>query len=152
MFDKELGIIGIGNIGSALLNRIINSKIIEKQKIIISDINKDLLNRRSKEFNVDYAQNNIELARKSKYILIAVKPQVINSVLEEIGSLINNQQIIISIAAGIPLKYISKFIKNNVGLIRVMTNTPALIGCGASAISHNGKINEEALNYVKKNF
>jgi len=152
MFDKELGIIGVGNIGSALLNRIVNSKIIEKQKIIIYDIDEDLLNRRSDEFNVEFAQNNIELASKSKYILIAVKPQVINSVLEEIGSLINNQQIIISIAAGIPLKYLSKFIKNNVGLIRIMTNTPALIGCGASAISHNGKINEEALNYVKNIF
>lgn len=152
MFRKELGIIGIGNIGLSLLNGIINSKIIEKQKIIIYDIKKDILNQCSNQFNVKIAQNNADLAHNSKYILLAVKPQVINTVLEEIGSVVDEQQIIISIAAGIPLKYISTFFKKDVGLSRVMTNTPALIACGASAISNNGKIHEENLNFIKKIF
>ncbi len=148
----KLGIIGIGKIGSMLLKRIINSKLIEKKDILIYDINDNLLNERSMEFNIECANNNLELAKKSKYILIAVIPQVIDKVLEEIGPIISENQTIISIAAGISFNHINKFIDKKVGLIRIMTNTPALIGLGASAISHNENVSESALEFAKNIF
>ncbi len=152
MFEKELGIIGVGKIGSALLKRIICTNTIEKNNIIIYDIDETRLKERTIEFDVHSAKNNADLARSSKFILIAVIPQVINKVLHEIGSIITEQQTVISIAAGISLNHINSFIDKDIGLVRVMTNTPALIGAAATAIAYNKKVNEQELEFAKKIF
>ncbi len=89
------------------------------------------------------------MARSSKYILIAVIPQVRDTVLKEIGPIITNEQVIISIAAGVSFNHINKFINPSVGLIRIMTNTPALIGAAATAIAHNENIKDYQLEFVK---
>jgi len=150
MSGKEFGIIGIGNMGTALLKGILNSKIIDADKIVIFDTNNDLLRNRSKEFDIDIAKSNLDLVKATKYILIAVKPQVIDLVLEEIGPTIDETQVIVSIAAGVPLSHIQKFIKKKVGMIRVMPNTPALVGAGASAMAPNDIISALDIEYVKK--
>lgn len=152
MFSKELGIIGVGKIGSALLKRIISTKTIEKNKIIIYDTNETRLNEISKEYIVEIAKNNKDLAKSSRYILIAVLPQVINTVLEEIGPIVTKDQTIISIAAGVSIDHINEFINKDIGLIRVMTNTPALIGAAATAIAYNTHVNELEKDFVKKIF
>jgi pyrroline-5-carboxylate reductase len=110
MYKKELGIIGIGKIGSGLLKRFISTDTLNKNEIIIFDIDEDKRNMRSKEYNVEIAENNADLVRSSKNVLIAVIPQVIDTVLSEIGPIITEQQTIISIAAGISLTHITKFI------------------------------------------
>ena len=152
MYDKELGIIGIGKIGSTLLKRLIQTRTIEENKIIIYDIDETRLKDRSIEFNVDPAKNNADLVKSSKYILIAVIPQVINKVLQEISSVITEKQTMVSLAAGVSLNHINKFIDKNIGLIRVMTNTPALIGAAATVIAYNNKVNQQELEFVKKIF
>lgn len=152
MFRKELGIIGVGKIGSGLVKRLISTKTLEPEKIIVFDTNEIRLKERSTEFNVEAAESNSHLVKSAKYILIAVIPQVINQVLEEIGSDISELHTIISIAAGISLNHVKKFINKPIGLFRVMTNTPALIGSGATAIAYNNEINDVELTYVKELF
>lgn len=147
MTDKELGIIGVGNMGSALLKAI--SLIIEKEKIVINDVNDNLLNTRAQEFGVSIAKSNSELVQTAKYVIIAVKPQVIDIVLKEISSSITEQKTIISIAAGVTIDHIKKFINKPVGIIRVMPNTPALVGAGASAMACNENVQKADLQYVK---
>jgi len=149
MYSKELGIIGTGKIGSALLRRLISTNTIDKNKIIAYDIDENKRNKLSEECKVEFAESNEELARSSKYILIAVIPQVIDTVLKEIGPIITNEQVIISIAAGVSFNHINKFINPSVGLIRIMTNTPALIGAAATAIAHNENIKDYQLEFVK---
>jgi len=149
MYSKELGIIGTGKIGSALLKRLISTNTIDRSKIIIFDIDENKRNKLSEEFKVESAVSNEELARSSKYILVAVIPQVIDTVLKEIKTIITNEQIIISIAAGVSFNHINKFINPSVGLIRIMTNTPALIGAAATAIAHNENIKDHQLEFVK---
>ena len=152
MSVKEIGLIGIGNMGTALLAGIINSKVEKNDKIIIYDIDQKLLNVKKKEFEVDSAENLKVLIQDSKYIILAVKPQVFDIVLNEIGSLVNENQVIISIAAGISISHIQKYIKKKIGIVRVMPNTPALVGEGASVIATNEIIKDEDLEYVKKIF
>lgn len=149
MYSKELGIIGTGKIGSALLSRLISTNTIDRNKIIAYDIDENKRDKISKEYKVEYAESNKELARSSKYILIAVIPQVIDTVLKEIGPIITNEQVIISIAAGVSFNHINKVINPAVGLIRIMTNTPALIGAAATAIAHNENIQDDQLEFVK---
>ncbi|NHJ26052.1 MAG: pyrroline-5-carboxylate reductase [Candidatus Lokiarchaeota archaeon] len=152
MFEKELGIIGVGKIGSALLNRLILTKTIDVNGIIIYDIDENKSEEKAIELGVKLAKDNQELVRNSKHILIAVIPQVIDEVLAEVGPLIKEDQIIISLAAGISFEHITKFLNGNVGLVRVMTNTPALIGSAATAIAHNKYVKQEQLEFIKKIF
>jgi len=152
MFKKELGIIGVGKIGSALLKRFVSSNTIDPNKIIIYDVEIDKLNTYSKQYNVSMAVNITELVKNSNYILIAVIPQVIDKVLNEIKDVLSEQQILISIAAGVSLNHIKSYISKSVGLIRVMTNSPALIGEAATVIASNKDVRENDLVFTKKLF
>ena len=95
MYNKELGIIGVGKIGSTLLKRLITTKTVNENNIIIYDIDENRLKDRSLEFNVDIANNIIDLVKSSQYILIAVIPQVIDIILLEISSVLTREQILI---------------------------------------------------------
>ncbi len=152
MFNKELGIIGLGKIGSTLLRVLVNSGTINREKVIVYDIDGEVLKKQTQENNVESAENNKILVQNSKYILIAVLPQVIDKVLEEIRSQITEAQIIITIAAGISITHINKIINKKVGIVRIMTNTPALVRAAASAISPNEFIKQADLDFVKKLF
>ncbi|TXT66508.1 MAG: Pyrroline-5-carboxylate reductase [Promethearchaeota archaeon] len=150
MFKKELGIIGTGKMGSTLLEQ--STKIISKEKIIIYDINQETLNEVSSKYGVETAKNNAEIAEKSKYILIAVVPQVIDNVLSEIKDVISEDHVIISIAAGVSISHIGKYFNKNIEIIRIMSNVAALIGEAASVISSNEFVTHENLEYVRKIF
>lgn len=152
MYEKELGIIGVGKIGSALLKRIISTNTIERNKIIIFDINEEKLQKISKELDVDSANSNTDLVNSSKHVLIAVIPQVMDIVLREIEPAISVQHVIISIAAGVSFTHITKIITKPVSLIRIMTNTPALVGAAATAIARNENVKEYQLEFVKEIF
>lgn len=152
MFENKLGIIGTGNMGFALMKTILNNGIVPSDNLIIFDMDTDLTNELKKKFGIKVAKNNEELSRKAENILIAVKPQVIDNVLNEIGPAITDEQTIISIAAGVTINHISKFLDEKVGIIRVMTNTPLLVGAGASAIANNNKIQNDGLEFAKKIF
>lgn len=152
MFKKELGIIGVGKIGSTLLRVLITSGILEREKIIIYDINEDVLATRIKEFKVDIAESNKNVVQEAKFILIAVLPQVIDKVLEEIRSVITDKHVIITIAAGISISHVSKYFDKKIGIVRIMTNTPAMVRAAASAISSNEYIKQPELDFVKNIF
>jgi pyrroline-5-carboxylate reductase len=149
MYEKELGIIGVGKIGSALLKRIISTNTIEKNKIIIFDVDNEKLHKLSKDLDVDCANSNTDLVNSSKHVLIAVIPQVMDVVLKEIESAISVQHVIISIAAGVSFTHITKIITKPVALIRIMTNTPALVGAAATALARNENVKENQMEFVK---
>jgi len=152
MYEKKLGIIGVGKIGSALLKRIISTNTIDRNKIIIFDVDKEKLHNLSKDLDVECANNNTDLVNSSKHVLIAVIPQVMDIVLREIEPAISEQHVIISIAAGVSFAHITKIITKPVSLIRIMTNTPALVGAAATAIARNENVKEYQLEFVKEIF
>lgn len=150
MFEKQLGIIGIGKMGSTLLEKSV--KLIDNSNIIIYDINKHKLEEYSSKFKVEAAKDNKDLVKRSKYILIAIVPQVIDHVLQEIGDLITTNQIVVSIAAGVSIQHISSYLNGKIEIIRIMSNIAALIGEAASVISTNHLVVPEHLKYVKRIF
>jgi len=152
MNEKDLGIIGIGKIGSTLLKRLLLTKTIDKNHITIYDADKIKLSNISREYGVESAKNNSELVKSSKFILIAVIPQIIDEVLKEIATLVNESKTIISIAAGVSINHINEYLKEEVGIIRVMTNIPALVGAAATGLSSNKYVKTKDLEYVKKIF
>jgi len=124
----KISIIGAGNMGEAIIKGF-NSK-----NVTVSDKSKNRLKTLRKKQKITVVKNNIEAVKKSSIIILAVKPQDMNSVLKEIRKHISNKQLIISIAAGVKTRKIEKIIGKRVAVIRVMPNTPALIGEGISVL------------------
>ena len=117
---NKLGVIGFGNMGKALIEGIIEKKVVKKNKIIVSDKDKKKL-KNAEKLGVKTGKNR-EVAEKSDIIILAVKPDQMKHVLSEIKDVLNEKKILISIAAGISTKKIEKTIEKKIPVIRVMPN------------------------------
>lgn len=149
---KKIGFIGTGNMGGAILGGIIKSGIIDNKHIIASAKSDKTLDKIKSEYNVNVTKDSKEVAKFSDLIVIGVKPNIYDDVLEEIKNEIDNEKIIITIAAGKTIDSVEKIIGSDKKIIRTMPNTPALVGEGMTSLSPNKNIREEELTFVKSLF
>lgn len=148
--NRKIGIIGCGNMGRAMLNALLKSSDISNDDIIVSTKSETSAEKIRNDFKVKTTLVNSEVAEKSNILFLAVKPHFFKEVIEEIKDKINNDTIIISIAAGITISQIEEWFGKDIKLVRSMPNTPALVGEGMSAICPNKNITSDELNYVGK--
>lgn len=148
--NRKIGIIGCGNMGRAMLSALLKSSDISNDDIIVSTKRENSAEKIRNDFKVKTTLVNSEVAEKSNILFLAVKPHFFKEVIEEIKDKINNDTIIISIAAGIRISQIEEWFGKDIKLVRTMPNTPALVGEGMSAICPNKNITSDELNYVGK--
>lgn len=130
---KKIGIIGLGNMGHAILRGLICSGTARKSGIIGYDCDASKCRAAKREFGISIAASVTQLAGRSDVVLIAVKPQNTAPVFEKL-SVSGGGKLFMSIAAGIKTGKIEKALGGGPRVIRVMPNTPALVGEGISAI------------------
>jgi pyrroline-5-carboxylate reductase len=130
---ESIGFIGAGNMAEALIKGIISAKLYSPKNIFISDIKSDRLKVLVDKYGVTPAATNAKLSAKVDTLILSVKPQVIADALKSIQGSVNHAKLVISIAAGIKISQITSVL-GDIPIIRVMPNTPALIGAGATAI------------------
>ena len=147
--NNTIGFIGAGNMASALIAGLTNGGLDPKEIIASSPEDSHLLSLKT-EFGIKTTKDNMEIGRNCKTVVIAVKPHIVNSVLNELSELINTEHhLIISIAAGIKIKDIQKQLKGDQRIIRAMPNTPASIGKGVTALCANKHSSNEDLQTSK---
>jgi pyrroline-5-carboxylate reductase len=149
--------IGAGNMGQAIINGIITKNIFKKEDISIYEISEITKKSVIDKFGVNECKNLDLSIYDYEMIFFAVKPQVFNDLIfddktKKLKDFFNKDQIIISIMAGIPISKIQSFLGQDKNVVRVMPNTPALIGESASAISHSDNIQKEKLDTIVKIF
>lgn len=130
-----IGFIGSGNMATALVKGLTKSGFYQSNQLLASDNDREKTRKISEQFGVKGYSSNKDLVRECAIIILSVKPQVIREVLEEVRDEIRDDHLMISIAAGIPLKMVHSIIGRDIPLIRVMPNTPALIQKGVSALA-----------------
>jgi len=135
---NTIGFIGSGNMAEALIKGIIAAGVYKPESISISDIRTERLELLAERYNVVALEKNDQLAVKSDVIVLSVKPQNMADVLGDIKEAVRPGTLVISIAAGIKVAKISSVL-GDIAIVRVMPNTPALIGEGASALFANDK-------------
>jgi pyrroline-5-carboxylate reductase len=150
--DKKIGIIGCGNMAQAIMGGIINSKLTVAQNIITSDPNESNLILIQNKYSVKITQNNKDVAKNSDILILAVKPNMYINVISEIKDFVNEDVIIVTIAAGITLETVENAFGKEIKVIRTMPNTPALVGEGMAALCYNKLVTEEDLAPVIKIF
>ena len=136
---KKIAILGVGNIGSAIADGLVQSKIIPPSKIAVTRKNKILLKQFSeKGFNA--TTNNKKAVKVSDIIILAVTPQQVNGLINEIRTEINSKKhIILSVVSGVSIKQILKHLEIEVPVIRVMPNTAIAIKESMTCISADEK-------------
>jgi len=131
----NLGFIGAGNMATALIRGMLEARLAAPEQIAVSDIDGSKTEALVAAHGVSAAPSNLELVEQSDLVILAVKPQNMGQVLQEIAPAAGPERCFISVAAGVPLARIEGALGEKARVIRVMPNTPALIGAGAAAIA-----------------
>ena len=146
----KLGFIGTGNMASAIMGGIIGKKMISAEEIIGADLFAPGREKVKEQFGIQVTEKNQEVVEKAEVIILSVKPQFYEDVINQIKDCVKKEQIIITIAPGKTLAWLAEKFGKEVKIVRTMPNTPALVGEGMTAMSPNEHMEKEETEYVKR--
>lgn len=132
--ESKIGFIGCGHMASAIIEGIVTSGFVAKDHVMASEINPEFAKKKSEKLDIEVITNNKNLVIESDVIFLAVKPNMVKAVLEEIKEDLNESKLVISIAAGVSTQKIENAIEKKVPVVRVMPNGPAMVLEGMSGI------------------
>jgi pyrroline-5-carboxylate reductase len=131
---KVVGFIGAGNMGEVLIRGLIQSGSVKKTDILASDANQERLAYIAKTYGIRTSSSNTELVESASIVIIAVKPQNIDDLLDELSASSHEKHLFISIAAGITTEKLAAKMHHKSGIIRVMPNAPSSVLAGIAAL------------------
>ena len=148
---KKIGFIGAGNMATAIIGGILSSGAADGEHVSVYDVLPEKLAQLAEEKGIRTAESAAAVVEASDIIVLAVKPQNYAEVLESIKSAVTENKVIVTIAAGISTDYIASALGTDCPMVRVMPNTPLLLGVGATALSRRN-ISDEDFEYVYNMF
>jgi len=151
MREEKICIIGAGNMGEALAGGIITGGLARAGDITVHDIRKERLGHFRDTLHVGVSEDLTAAVGGSATIILAVKPQNMEEVLKDMADAASGK-LIISIAAGVTLGFMEKILGEETRVIRVMPNTPALIGEGAAALAGGRNATERDIAAARRIF
>lgn len=143
--DKTIAFIGAGNMGEALIRGLLAAKTVTAKQIIVCDVVAARLEFFKTNFSVRVASDNAAAVRDADIVLLAVKPQQMSDVLTGFKSQFSKRKLVITIAAGVPTARIERELGSAPRVVRVMPNTPALVGAGAAALCKGAHATDDDL-------
>lgn len=146
MIDDRLptiALLGAGNMAQSLIGGLVTSGI-SCGNLWISDPDREIAARVKQRFSVQVAETNVQAVTLADVVVLAVKPQILGSVAEEIQSAVQQRKpLVLSVAAGIKIADLDRWLGGNTAIVRAMPNTPALVQSAATALCGNSLVSEE---------
>ena len=150
MSNSKIAFIGGGNMARSLIGGLVATGMSNKD-ISVSEPKADLREKLTKDFGVNALEENASAVMGANVIVLAVKPQILQEVVIPLGNLIAEARpLLISVAAGVTCSSIERWVGSQPALIRVMPNTPALIGAGISALYANSNVSNDQRALAEK--
>ncbi len=149
---KTIAFLGAGNMAEALVKGLLRAGVADPQEILCADRRAERGPELTQRYGVRFGQNNVAAVREAGIVLLSVKPQAMNKLLDEIAPAIDEKKLVISIAAGVPLAAIERKVGHGIRMVRSMPNTPALVGAGATAIAAGDHATEADMAQAKALF
>jgi pyrroline-5-carboxylate reductase len=142
--NKKIGVIGTGKMGAALIRGIINSKVVTSTNIHASDVYEHGLEELRKELGINVSTDNKQTILNSDIIILAVKPQILKTILAGIKDSVTSDKLLVSIAAGVSLTDVESGLESGSRVVRVMPNIAATVAEAASGVcpGTNASIND----------
>ena len=149
MTKYKIGFIGAGKMASAIIKGLIRTEFLKPENIIASQVEENI-EEESKILGIRVINDNLEVAKDSEIVFIATKPNQVKDVLTEISKEISTNKLVVSIAAGVTTEKLENNLPEKTRVIRVMPNTPALVGEGMSGMVGGKYAKQEDLDYIQK--
>lgn len=146
---KKIGFIGCGNMATAIIGGILKNEIFTKEEIIVSNLTEEGKKRSEEKLGVTATLDNCQVVKEAEILVLAIKPQFLQEVIAEIKQHVTEDQLVISIAAGKSLEWLENAFEKPLKMVRLMPNTPAMVGEGMTSISPNPKVTPEELALVQ---
>jgi pyrroline-5-carboxylate reductase len=133
--------------GQALVRGLVVAGVYSPREIVTTDVNKNRLSAFAEEMGTSSA-GNVEAVSQSSTIILAVKPVVVEDVLEEIADYLKPDHLVISIAAGVKTQQIESKLRSGIPVVRAMPNTPVMVSAGASAICRGKNAGDNNMDHA----
>ncbi|MCX7626639.1 MAG: pyrroline-5-carboxylate reductase [Candidatus Sumerlaeaceae bacterium] len=150
--EKKIVFIGAGNMARAIAAGVIRKGTVDASHILASDVAEAQRTEFERITSAKTISSNHEAARWADLVILAVKPFQIATVCEDINPVIRPSQLVISICAGVTTQFLEQRLGDSVRVVRAMPNTPALIGCGATAVAAGSRATREDVDCVLELF
>ncbi len=138
----KIGIIGLGNMATAIMKGMLQKGIVKKEELTGSAATEQTIRRIADQYGIETTLDNCRVAEKAQILLLAVKPQFLPEVIEQIREHVREDALIITIAAGKKLSWYEEAFGRRLHLVRCMPNTPAMVGEGCTAVCVNENVTE----------
>jgi pyrroline-5-carboxylate reductase len=146
-----LGVIGGGNMAEAILRGVLAARVLGGEDVVVSEPRVDRRDLLARDLHVTCVDDNAAAAA-CPCVLLAVKPQVMNDVLDGIAPAVWPAGMVISIAAGVATARIDQRLGGRGRIVRAMPNTPMLVGAGMTAVAPGPRAGKEDLEWAEKLF
>lgn len=146
----KIGFIGCGNMGSAMIGGILKKGIFQKEEIIVSNLTEEGARCSREKLGVAATLDNREVVRSTRLLVLAVKPQFYEEVLEEVKDLLTTEHMVVGIAPGKTLAWLEKKCGKPLKVVRLMPNTPAQVGEGMTGACINERVTEEDARQIRE--
>jgi pyrroline-5-carboxylate reductase len=140
--EHVIGIVGAGNMAEALIRGLVRGGHVAPARIVASGPRHDRLDQLRAAYGIDVTTANADVVARAGIVVLAVKPQLVDRVLRELGGAIRPGTLVVSICAGIDAATIEASVHDGVRVVRAMPNTPALVGAGATAIAAGARASD----------
>lgn len=149
---RRFAFVGAGNMAEALIRGLLASGDVAAQDIVLSGRRRDKADRSAEKLGVRAAPDNLACVRGADVVMLCVKPQVMRTVLEQIGKEVAPEALVISVAAGIPTHAIESHMGPGQRVVRAMPNTGAVVRQSATAISAGSNATDDDLALARDLF
>ena len=144
----KLGVIGAGNMGMAILDGAMAANVLHAEDVAVFDLSEQRIVL-CKERGFHVLQGEAEVFSQSEVVLFAVKPQNFGSLLQKLSGVKPcDGQIVLTIAAGVSIGYLMRFLPYSKKIVRALPNTPLMLGLGATALAKTDDVSEEEFKKV----
>jgi len=152
MKTRRLGFLGAGNMAAALIKGLLHGHVLPAERIACSDVKVERLDQLRAAHGIRTTTDNHALLRDCDVLVLAVKPQVIDKVLTEIGGDVRPDQLVVSVAAGVPIEALENRLPAGSHVVRAMPNTPATVQAGATAVAGGAHASADDLRIARELF
>lgn len=145
----KVGFIGTGNMGGSILRGYVAAEKGREKEVYAFDASETVLDKVVNETGVNKCASNADVVNNSELVLFAVKPIFFAKMFESIKDTVKKNQIFVSIVASVTIEELESFLGKDAKIVRVMPNTPAMVGMGMASLSRNSNITDEEMAVVK---
>jgi pyrroline-5-carboxylate reductase len=149
---KKIAFLGTGNMAEALVKGLLRAGMAAESDVVCAEPRAERREEIAKRYGVGTTDSNLDAAEGADIVVLSVKPQTMDVLLEEIAPAIDHRKLVISIAAGISIQAIARKLGAGVRIVRTMPNTPALVGAGATALARGAHATNADLEQARQLF